>query len=55
MYQNENGDYVNVHTYMNEANEKVKQYKTYQSNGWVRVVEYYPDGTITETFEFEVE
>ena len=24
---------------------------TYQSNGWIRVNEYYPDGTVTETFE----
>lgn len=24
---------------------------TYQNNGWIRVNEYYPDGTITETFE----
>lgn len=51
MYQNEKGEYVIVRTYTNEDGEKVKQYKTYQNNGWVRINEIYPDGTTTETFE----
>lgn len=53
MYINEFGEYVIVRTYINEAGEKVKQCKTYQNNGWVRVNETYPDGTTTETFEIE--
>ena len=53
MFENENGEYVSVHTYTNEEGETVKQYRTYQNNGWIRINEYYPDGTITETYERE--
>ena len=51
MYQNQDGEYVTARTYVNEDGETVKQYKTYQDNGWTRITEVYPDGTITETFE----
>lgn len=53
MYINENGEYVVIRTYTNEDGEVVKQTKTYQNNGWIRINETYPDGTTTETFETE--
>lgn len=53
MYKNKNGEFVETKTYTNESGETVKQYKTYQHNGWIRINEYYPDGTTTETFEKE--
>ena len=53
MYENENGELVEVRTYTNEAGEEVKQIKTYQNNGWIRINETYSDGTTTETFERE--
>lgn len=27
------------------------QLMTFQSNGWIRINEFYPDGTTTETYE----
>lgn len=51
MYINQDGEYGMARTYTNGDGETVKQYKTYQENGWTRIVEEYPDGTITETFE----
>ena len=27
------------------------QLMTFQNNGWIRINEYYPDGTTTETYE----
>lgn len=53
MYENEYGEYVERRTYTNEHGEKIKQTKTYQNNGWIRINELYPDGTTTETFEKE--
>lgn len=53
MYENEYGEYVEKHTYTNEYGEEIKQTKTYQNNGWIRINELYPDGTTTETFEKE--
>lgn len=53
MYRNEKGEYVVIKTYTNEDGEEVKQCKIYQDNGWVRIEEYYPDGTMTETYEKE--
>lgn len=50
MYQNANGEYVMVRTYIDEDGEEVKEYKTYQDNGWVRINEIYPDGTTTEIY-----
>lgn len=53
MYMNENGEYVVKRTYTDEDGQVVKQTKTYQNNGWIRINEVYPDGTETETFEKE--
>lgn len=53
MYINDKGEYVTIHTYTDEDGQTVKQTKTYQNNGWVRINEEYPDGTRTETFEKE--
>ena len=50
MDQNENGEFVTVRTYINEYGEKVREQKTYQDNGWVRINEKYPDGTTTEIY-----
>ena len=50
MYMNENGEYVVVRTYTNENGDNIKQTKTYQDNGYVRINEYYPDGTTTEEY-----
>lgn len=44
--QNESGEFVII--------EKIRsafRLTTLQSNDWFRINEYYPDGTITETFE----
>ena len=51
MYQNGNGEFVIIQTYTNAAGEEVRQQKTYQHNGWIRINESYPDGTTTETYE----
>ena len=53
MYMNENGEYVIKRAYTDEDGQVVKQTKTYQTNGWVRINEVYPDGVETETFERE--
>ena len=53
MYLNERGELVIARTYTNQAGETIKQYKTYQNNGWVRTNEIYPDGTTTEAFDRE--
>lgn len=53
MYMNENGEYVIKRTYTDEDGQTVRQTKTYQTNGWIRINEVYPDGTETETFERE--
>lgn len=41
--QNENVIVQRTHDYI--------RLDTFQDNGWIRVNEYYPDGTITETYE----
>lgn len=44
--KNENGEMVIV-----EGNASCYRLTTVQKNDWLRINEYYPDGTTTETFE----
>ena len=53
MYQNDDFEYTEVSYYKTETGESVTRYKTYQNNGWIRINEYYEDGTTTETFEYD--
>ena len=53
MHENDQHEYVEVRTYINDDEEKVTQHRTYQDNGWTRINEYYPDGTTTEMYEKE--
>lgn len=41
----------NDETVINEGNKDVLITTTVQRNGWLRINEYYPDGTTTETYE----
>lgn len=43
---NESGEFVVI-----EKSGSAFRLTTLQSNNWLRINEYYPDGTITETFE----
>ena len=51
MYLNEDNEFVEVSYYKTETGETVKRHKAHQENGWVRITEYYEDGTVTETYE----
>lgn len=44
--ENSDDEYVVI-----EGNEKCYILTTLQQNGWCRINEYYPDGTVTETYE----
>ena len=44
--ENENGEYVII-----EGNSNCYRLTTAQHNNWCRINEYYPDGTVTETYE----
>jgi hypothetical protein len=44
--ENSDGEFVII-----EGNESCYILTTLQDNDWCRINEYYPDGTVTETYE----
>lgn len=48
--ENENGETVIIERFRDNYNRYFYRLQTAQTNGWLRISEYYADGTITETY-----
>lgn len=49
--ENENGETVIIERFKDDNNEYFYRMQTAQKNDWLRINEYYADGTVTETYE----
>ena len=47
MYENENGEYVEIR-HRTDENGDFKEIRTYQNNGWIRINREYADCTTEE-------
>ena len=49
--ENENGETVIIERFKDDNNEYFYRMQIAQKNDWLRINEYYADGTVTETYE----